>query len=164
VTKHDFQHALGSYIALQAEEVALDRQRLIELAVEFGAVDFNRPELPEVIGDELRVEQHEAAIDQARAEVDERDLRGVAHFREHAFSEECAAERNPVETADKPALVPGFHRVAIAELMQLTVKLADAVIDPSGAAAWSRRRAAGDDAVKIRVDANHVRLLADRAL
>ena len=57
----------------------------------------------QVIRNELRVEQHEAARPQPRREVDERDLRGVAGAVEHAFAEERRAEVDPVEPADEPA-------------------------------------------------------------
>jgi hypothetical protein len=40
---------------------------------------------------ELRIEQHEAAIDQPRHEVHQRDLRGVIGAREHALTEEGPA-------------------------------------------------------------------------
>jgi len=43
-------------------------------------------------GDELRVEQTEAAIFQSGDEIDERDLAGVARPREHALAEKGTAE------------------------------------------------------------------------
>ena len=60
------------------QEVGLVRQRLLQQRVELGAVDLDGAELLQVLGDELRVEQREAAVGQPRAQVDQRHLAGVA--------------------------------------------------------------------------------------
>ena len=54
--------------------------------------------------DELRVEERVAPRDQARDEMDEGDLRGIAGAVEHAFAEEAAAEGDAVEAACQPSL------------------------------------------------------------
>ena len=60
---------------------------------------------------ELRVEQPVAAEPQPRHEMDQRDLAGIGDPAEHALAEECRAERDPVEPADKFAVVPAFDAV-----------------------------------------------------
>ena len=62
---------------------------------------LDRAECLQVIGDELRVEQLEAAGSQPRDEMHERDLRSIARAVEHALAEEGAAERDAVEPADQ---------------------------------------------------------------
>jgi len=58
---------------------------------------FERAELLEVIGDELRVEQVVATGFETRDEVNDRHFRGVALAVEHAFAKERAPERHPIE-------------------------------------------------------------------
>src|ERR1041385_5763555 len=89
----------------QRGEAAVGEQGGFELAVILAAREFARAEHLEMIGHELRVEQHEAARAQSRDQMHERDLRGVAHAVEHALAEEGAAETYPVEPADKLAAV-----------------------------------------------------------
>ena len=60
----------------------------IGAAVVFAARDLLDAELPQVIGDELHVEQQEAAEAQPRHQVDQGHLAGVGGAREHAFAEE----------------------------------------------------------------------------
>jgi hypothetical protein len=72
-------------------------------------------------GDELRVEQGEAAISQARHEIDQRNLARVARAREHALAEEGAAEMHAVKTAGEFSVLPHLDRVAMTEREQLPV-------------------------------------------
>lgn len=66
-------------------------------------------------GDELGVEQREAAIFQTGDEIDQRDLAGVPRCGEHAFAEEGAAQMDAVKAADQLALLPDLDRVAMTE-------------------------------------------------
>ena len=47
------------------------RERFLEQLVEGVALDLDGSELPQMLGDELRVEQRETAVDQPRAQVDQ---------------------------------------------------------------------------------------------
>ena len=76
------------------------------------AAYFLGAELPEVLGDELRVEQAEPAISQPRNKVDECDLAGVRLVREHALAEEGAPKRNPVKASHELAVSPALYGVA----------------------------------------------------
>jgi hypothetical protein len=78
-----------------------------------------------MLGHELAVEQPVAADLQPRDQPGERDLRGVAAAREHAFAEEGAAERDAVEAAGELAVLPAFDRMGVAE----PVKLGEALLD-----------------------------------
>src|SRR3546814_20469324 len=80
--------------------------------------DLPGAEAAEVPGDELRVDEGEAAGTQPGDEMDERDLAGVAGAAEHAFAEEDAAQRDPVETADQHTPLPPFTPVRTAPLDQ----------------------------------------------
>src|SRR5690606_707529 len=68
------------------------------------------------------------------------------------------------EAAHQLALVPGLHRMAMAQPVQLAIEFADTVVDPSRPAAGARGGATGDDPVEVRVDADLVRRLPDGAL
>jgi hypothetical protein len=59
-------------------------------------------------GEKLRVEEVEAAGAQARNQVGEGDLRGVAGAAEHALAEEGRAQPHAVEATDKFAVAPAF--------------------------------------------------------
>src|SRR5947209_19819689 len=105
-----------------------------------------------MVRDELRVEQYEAAGDQARDEMHQRHLRGVAFAVEHALAKECAAKRDAVESAGELVAVPRLHAVAVAELVQRRVEIADAAIDPGVFATHARRSAAVDDLRERTID------------
>ena len=60
--------------------------------------NFNGTKAAQMIGHELRVEQHETACDQAGHQMNQRDLRGVALGVKHAFTEECAAKADAIES------------------------------------------------------------------
>ena len=138
-------------------------QRLLEQSVELAAVDFDGAELLQMLGDELRIEQREAAPRQAGAQVDERHLAGVARSREHALAEVGPVQRHAVEPADQPPAGPGLHRVAVARLEQVAIEPPDLAVDPGGAPAGPGRRAAVDHALEVAVDPDLVDALADGA-
>ena len=81
-------------------------------------------------GDELRVEQGEAAISQPRHQIDQGDLARVAGAREHAFAEKRAAKMHAVKPAGERAVLPYLDRVAMAEREQLPIEAPDASVDP----------------------------------
>ena len=95
-------------------------------------------------GGELRVEQREAAGDQPRHQMHQRDLRRIGDAVEHAFAEERAAERETVESADQRFAVINLDAVAGAAFGERDIERADALIDP-GALAASRRAGAAID-------------------
>jgi len=68
-----------------------------------------------MLGDELGVEEGVAALDQARDEMDERDLAGIGLVAEHAFAEKRRPQPNTVEPADQSSILPGLDGVAVAE-------------------------------------------------
>ncbi len=127
------------------------------------ALDLDGAELLQVLGDELRVEQREAAVDQAGAQIDERHLAGVALGGEHALAEEGAVQRHAVEAADQLAVRPRLDRVAVAGVEQVAVERPDLAVDPGGAAAGPRGGAAVDHALEVGVDPHLEHALADGA-
>jgi hypothetical protein len=84
---------------------------------------------------ELRVEQREAAIFQARDEIDEGDLAGVARLGEHALAKERAAEMHAVKAAGQSAVLPDLDRMAVPQREQFAVEAPDAAVDPGRAPA-----------------------------
>jgi hypothetical protein len=71
-------------------------KRGFEQALKFRAPYLDCPEAGQVAGEELRVEQLEAAEFETRHEIDERDLARVASPRKHALAEKRAAEMHAV--------------------------------------------------------------------
>src|SRR6185437_7044568 len=104
----------------------------------------------QVIGDELRVEQREAAAAQPGDEMDERDLAGVGGAAEHALAEEGGTELDAVEPAGEDAVGPALDAMGRAAPEERGVERDDLVIDPGlrtlgrrlGAAAHHRLEAA----------------------
>src|SRR3954452_15377892 len=86
-------------------------QRLGQQAVIAGAADLEDAELRQMRRHELRVEEKIAAEPQARDEMNQRDLAGIADPAEHALAEKRRAERYPVQPADQFAVVPAFDAV-----------------------------------------------------
>ena len=151
------------FVLRKTPEFAKALKRLLKASMKSRAAYFLGAELPEVLGDELRVEQAEPAKSQPRNKVDERNFAGVRLVREHALAEEGASQRNPVKASHKLAVVPALDGVAKPHLEQFGVKLADALVDPGRAAARARGRTAFDDALVVAIDANLEPVLLDDA-
>ena len=83
-----------------------------------------------MIGDELRVEQGEAAGAQPGHKRDQREFRRVARAAEHAFTEERAAERDAVEAADKVVVRPDLDRAGVPGTVEIDIERADLRIYP----------------------------------
>src|SRR5229473_943328 len=132
-------------------EVAFANQRVGEQFVILPALHLGGPEGLQVLGDELGVEQLEAAGPQPRHQMHQRDFRGIAGAVEHALAEEGAAEAHPVKPADQGIFVIDLDGVAMADIVELAIKGADAPIDPGPRTARSRLGAAFDDALEIAV-------------
>ena len=88
----------GLLDAERGEIAFADERRFQELVI-LPPRHLDRAEGLQVIGDELRVEQLEAAGPQPRDQMHERDLGRIARAVEHALAEEGAAERDAVEAA-----------------------------------------------------------------
>jgi hypothetical protein len=139
-------------------------QCALQHPLETTARHLLRSELCKMCRRELGVEQDEAAADQARAEIDQRNLRGVAGPRKHALAEERAAQGHTVEPADKPAcVIPRFNGMTVSTIEQAAIQHPDFAIDPRAAALRRLVRTVRDDLIEIAVDANLERLLADGA-
>ena len=127
--------------ARQAWKVGrLARDRAVEQGAIAAARDLDRPECAQMLGDILGVEQLEAARDQPRHQMHQRHLRGVAHAMEHALAEEGAAETDTIKPADEVAVLPDLDAVAMAELVQAEIEVADALVDPGIVAACPAAR------------------------
>src|ERR1044071_3962130 len=75
------------------------------------AGNLDPAELRQMRGQELRVEQPEAAELQPAGEMNQRDLAGVGHPAEHALAEKRRPERDAVKAADKFAVEPALDAV-----------------------------------------------------
>src|SRR4051812_38073442 len=88
------------YLDRQAGGQVADENRALtqclgQQAVIAGAADLDASELRQMRRHELRVEQKVAAESQARNEMNQRDLAGIADPAEHALAEKRRAERYP---------------------------------------------------------------------
>ncbi len=111
-----------------------------------------------MVGHELRVEQRKAARPQPRDEVHQGDLRGVARVAEHALAEKRAAKAHAVKPAHQPVAVIRLDRMAVPNVVEAAIELADAHIDPGARSPRGGRGAAVDHAVEITIRNNGVAL------
>src|SRR3954470_16494756 len=116
-----------------------------------------------MIGDELRIEEPEAAGPQPRDQMHERYLRSVAGAMEHAFAEEHTSERDAVEAADQHLAVIDLDAVAMTAIVQLAIKMPDTVVDPGTLPADLRLSAAVDDRFEIAIDCDRKAVRPHRA-
>ena len=138
----------------QRGEIAFARERLFQQPVIAALGHLDRAEGAQVVGDELGVEQPEAAGFEPRDQVHQRDLRSVARAVEHALAEEGAAERDAVEPADQIVAVIDLDAVAMAVRVERAVDAADAAVDPGAGAAGLGLGAAVDHRLEVAVDAD----------
>src|SRR5262249_16311537 len=138
-------------------------QRVGEQFVILPALHLGRPEGPQVLRDELRVEQLESAGTQPRYQMHQRDFRSIAGAVKHALTKEGAAEAHPVKPAHQGIPVVDLHSGAMADVVKLAIKGADAPVDPGPRTAGRRLRAAIDDGLEIAVANDGERLCADGA-
>src|SRR5207253_6239396 len=108
-------------------EIAFARERVLQELVILAPRHLDRPEGAQVIGDELGVEQFESTGLQARHQVHQRHLGGVAGAVEHALAKEGAAERDPIKAADQFLALVGLNAVAMPALVELAIEVADAL-------------------------------------
>ncbi len=104
-----------------------------------------------MVGEELRVEQPIAAEPQPRDEMHQRDLRGIARAMEHALAEERRAEAHAVEAADQRVAVIDLDGVAMPDVEQPAIELADRRVDPGARALRAGLRAAVDHGFEVAV-------------
>ena len=92
--------------------------------------NFDRAELLQMRCRPLRVEEREFERAQTFNQSDQGDLRGVRYAMKHRFAKERTAYRDAVQAAGKPALLPGFHRMRVAQFVQSRVALNNLATDP----------------------------------
>jgi hypothetical protein len=83
-----------------------------------------------VVGDELAVEQGEAARPKPRDQPGERYLGRIGLAAEHAFAEESAAEPDSIHPTDQFARPPNLDAVGAADLVEVGHGRRDGRIDP----------------------------------
>src|SRR5689334_15447573 len=81
-----------------------------------------------MLGDILGVEQLESTGDQSRHQMHQRHFRSVADAVKHALAEKGAAETDAIEPAGEIAVLPDLDAVAMAELVQAEIEVADALL------------------------------------
>src|SRR5580700_4790466 len=105
-----------------------------------------------MLGDELRIEQAVMAGFEPRHQMHQRNLGRVAGAVKHAFAEKGASETDTVKAADQVLAVIHLDRMTVAALVELSIQVVNAGVDPGPAATRHRLRAAVDNGVEIAVD------------
>src|SRR3569623_3153127 len=95
--------------------------------------------------------------------MDQRHFGRVTAAVEHALAEERAPERYAIKPTCEVVAVPRLDAVAMADLVQCAVELADAMVDPCVFAPGLGCRALADDALESRVDRDAVAIRAHGA-
>jgi len=117
---------------------------MVQAAQVFVPCKLDGPELREMRGHELRIEKCKSSVDQARHEMGERNLAGIARPGKHAFAEKCSAQLNAIQTARQRAVSPAFDRMRMTFRMQIRIDALDIIIDPGFFARWRRPGALPD--------------------
>jgi hypothetical protein len=106
----------------------------LECLIEEGEIvrarDLDGAEGGEVWGEPLDIQEDEAPGAEVGDEVEEGDLRRLRHAGEHRFTEESAAEGDPVETTDELVALPSLYRVGVAEPVEVGIGGQDRGADP----------------------------------
>src|SRR5450759_1876193 len=100
-------------------EIGLADKRILQQPVIAPLADLDGAEGLQVIGDVLGVEQPVAAGAQARDQIHQRDLGGVARAVEHTLAEEGAAERDAVKPAHQRSPIIDLSLIHISEPTRL---------------------------------------------
>src|SRR6516225_12026997 len=116
-----------------------------------------------MIGDKLRVQQAIAAHLEPGDQMHQRDFGSITRAVKHAFAEKCAAEADPVKTADQAFAVVNLDGVTIAALVELAIESANAAVDPGAAPPRLRLRAAVDHRVEVPINDHREMGGTDRA-
>ena len=106
------------------------------------ARNFHGAEPRQMRGEELGVQQREAAALQPLHQMHQRHLAGVALAGEHAFAEKRRAQPHAIKPAHQLAVLPAFDRMGMAAGMQRGIEAQDLAVDPAFLAP-RRRRGAG---------------------
>src|ERR1700680_1529782 len=87
-----------------------------------------------------------------RHQMHQRYLGRVAGAVKHALAEKRASEADTVKAADQLPAVIDLDGMTIAALVEFSIQVTNAGVDPGPAASRHRLRAAVDDGVEIAVD------------
>ena len=104
----------------------------------------------------LAVDNRTASFLHCTGQVDEGQLRGTGHEREHAFAEEGAPDVDTVEAADQPLVLPHLDAGGEALAVELGVGGNHVGAEPGTVLLDAQPAAVADDAPEVLVDAQAV--------
>lgn len=104
----------------------------------------------------LAVDNRTASFLHCTGKVDEGQLRGAGHEREHALAEESPTDVDTVETADQPLSVPHFDAGGEALAVEFGVGGNHVGAEPGTVLVDAQAAAVADDAPEVLVDAQAV--------
>src|ERR1700730_1214331 len=103
---------------------------MLQQAHILGPRYFDSPEICEMTGYILRIEQTVSSLIQAIHQSHQSNLRRVRHPVEHRFPEKGAVKAHTVEASRQFIVQPCFHRMSEPELVQMNIALNDFFADP----------------------------------
>ena len=89
---------------------------LFQTRLEFLTIDFDGPELPQMLGNKLRNQQDKDSSDEASAQMNQCDRRYIAFYRKHAFATERAAQGHDIKATNQPCAFPDFQLVEVSKV------------------------------------------------
>ena len=127
------------------------------------ARNLHRPELGEMAGDKLGIQQAEPAQAQADHQMHQRHLGSIPRTAEHALAKEGAPDGHAIQTAHQRATLPAFDGMAVAHAVQFGEQMQNIRVDPGIRPASGGCRAAGDGGGEITVGRDFEQPGANRA-
>ena len=112
----------------------------------------------------LAVDHDATQLTEITGEIDEGDLRGIGHQREHALAKECPAQIDAIESAHETSvLIPDLNTRGKALTVEFGIGLDDLRTEPSTLllVAILGRRTSADDAIEILVDGDTITILTE---
>jgi hypothetical protein len=131
-------------------------ERFVQAQFVVFARDLDAAEGPQMVGDELGVEQPVAAGFEPVDEVRHGDLAAVGLAVKHRFPEKRRADRDAIEPAHEVRAVPHLNRMHEAATEQFAIETADGGVDPGAVAIGAGGGAALDHGGEIGVDADRI--------
>ena len=112
----------------------------------------------------LAVDHDATQLTEITGEIDEGDLRGIGHQREHALAKECPAQIDAIESAHETSvLIPDLDTCGKALTMEFGIGLDDLGTEPGTLllVAILGRRTSADHTIEIPVDGYAITILTE---
>src|SRR6516162_4811286 len=153
--REELSEGLGSRdgtLHIQRGKITFTRQRRLEELMILPARHLDCAERPEMIRDELCVQQPEAAGLEPGYKMHERNLGSIADTVKHALAEECATKRYSIKPPHQRIVLINLQTMAMSALVELAIEKPDAGVDPRARATGPRLRATVKHGIEVAID------------